>query len=103
MSDHKIEHHEHDTLDHMETESHLALARHENLSGCFTIIGPVKICYTVNGSNIRVCLQLAGINITCANIDPSNPCVTLEGNVFCAKASVQICLKGNCLTYKAQA
>jgi hypothetical protein len=78
--------------------------RHSELSGCFWIIpNVVGICYTQEGSGFKVCLRLIVVDVVCQTIDLSNPCVTLEGNVFCAKASVKVCIKGNCLTYEATA
>jgi hypothetical protein len=95
---------DHDPLKHLEgDEAATALSRHAALSGCFTIIGPVQICYSTSGSGFRVCLKLAGIEVTCITVDPSNPCGTLSGNVLLAKASIEVCLKGTCLTYSAQA
>jgi hypothetical protein len=103
MIKHQIDDLSSDPIQHLDDELRTALARHENLSGCFTIIGPVKLCWKQSGSSFKVCLQLAGIDVTCVNIDPNNPCAKLEGNVVCAKASIEVCLKDNCLTYKAQA
>ncbi len=95
---------DHDPLQHLEgDETTAALARHAELSGCFTIIGPVQICYSSVGSGFQICLQLSGVKVTCINVDTSNPCGTLSGNLLLAKASVEVCLKGNCLTYSAQA
>jgi hypothetical protein len=78
------------------------LEMHEALAGCFSIVGPVKICYSRIGAGFKVCLKLAGLEVTCANIG-LNKCQTLQGNILLAKASIQVCLKGKCLTYKAQA
>jgi hypothetical protein len=91
---------ENDPLTHLDESP---FARHTDTGGCFTIIGPVQICWKVVGSRIQVCLRLAGIEVLCQWIDTSNPCVTLEGNVLCAKASITVCLEGRCLTYKAVA
>jgi len=92
-----------DPIPHLDDDVRTALARHENLSGCFTILGPVQLCYTAEGGGFKVCLKLAGIEISCAHIDASNPCIKLEGNVVCAKASIDVCLDGTCLKYNAQA
>ena len=78
------------------------LEMHEALAGCFSIIGPVAICYSKVGAGFKVCLKLAGLEVTCANIG-LNKCQTLQGNILLAKASIQVCLQGKCLTYKAQA
>ncbi|NJK68412.1 MAG: hypothetical protein HC789_10990 [Microcoleus sp. CSU_2_2] len=78
------------------------LELHEALGGCFSIIGPIAICYSKVGAGFKVCLKLAGLEVTCANIG-LNKCQTLQGNILLAKASIQVCLKGKCLTYKAQA
>lgn len=79
-----------------------ALEMHEALSGCFSIIGPIALCYSKIGAGFRVCLKLAGIEAACANIG-LNKCQTLQGNVLLAKASIKLCLQGTCLTYQAQA
>lgn len=79
-----------------------ALDMHEALGGCFSIVGPIALCYDKVGAGFKVCLKLAGIEVTCANIG-LNKCQTLEGNILLAKASIQVCLQGKCLTYKAQA
>jgi hypothetical protein len=86
------------------TEEQMAntLELHEALGGCFSIVGPVKICYDRIGAGFKVCLKLAGIEVTCATIG-LNKCQTLQGNILLAKASIQVCLQGKCLTYKAQA
>ncbi|MEG4273232.1 MULTISPECIES: hypothetical protein [unclassified Microcoleus] len=78
------------------------LELHEALSGCFSIIGPIAICYSKVGDGFKVCLKLAGLEVACANIG-LNKCQTLQGNILLAKASIQVCLQGSCLTYKAQA
>ncbi|RPH55858.1 hypothetical protein EHM82_04485 [bacterium] len=78
-------------------------ARHAQAGGCFTIIGPIQICWKVEGSRIKVCLVLAGVEVVCQYIDTSNPCVSLEGNVICAKASIKVCLEDRCLTFEATA
>jgi hypothetical protein len=78
------------------------LELHEALGGCFSIVGPISICYSKVGDGFKVCLKLAGLEAACANIG-LNKCQTLQGNVLLAKASIQVCLEGKCLTYKAQA
>lgn len=78
------------------------LELHEALGGCFSIVGPIAICYSKVGTGFKVCLKLAGLEVTCANIG-LNKCQTLQGNILLAKASIQVCLQGQCLTYKAQA
>jgi hypothetical protein len=119
MSQHQLVELNYDPLEYLDSEQPLAISstaeatvdgdlasileQHQSLSGCFSIIGPVAICYSVQGTNIRVSLKLAGIEVTSVNINPSNPCQKLEGNVLLAKASVQVCIKGKCLTYNAQA
>ena len=103
MSSQEIQRLEHDPLQHLDEAPYSLLARHQNLTGCFSIIGPVRICYSQIGSGFKVCLQLAGREVACANIDPTNPCQTIEGSVILAKASVEVCIKDNCLTYAAQA
>jgi hypothetical protein len=79
-----------------------ALELHEALAGCFSIVGPISICYSKVGAGFKVCLKLAGIEVTCATIG-LNKCQTLQGNVLLAKASIKVCLVGKCLTYQAQA
>ena len=78
------------------------LELHEALAGCFSIVGPIAICYSKVGAGFKVCLKLAGLEVACANIG-LNQCQTLQGNILLAKASIQVCLQGKCLTYKAQA
>ena len=101
MGEHKLTQVEGDTLAHLEM---LPWAEHAELSGVFWIIPNfVGISYKIDGSSIRVCLRLVQWDVACANISPSHPCAKLEGNVLLAKASVEVCLKGRCLTYTAQA
>ncbi|MEG4803074.1 hypothetical protein QUB63_24675 [Microcoleus sp. ARI1-B5] len=83
-------------------EQMATLELHEALGGCFSIVGPIAICYNKVGAGFKVCLKLAGIEAACANIG-LNKCQTLQGNILLAKASIQVCLQGKCLTYKAQA
>lgn len=87
----------------VDAEMAATLELHEALSGCFTIVGPIAICYSRVGAGFKVCLRLAGIEVTCVNLDAAHPSAKLEGNVFLAKASIQVGLEGSCLTYKAQA
>ena len=75
---------------------------YEALSGCISIVGPIALCYTKVGTAFKVCLKLVGLEVACANVGLSK-CQTLQGNVLLAKASIQVCLQGKCLTYKAQA
>ena len=75
---------------------------HTSASGCFSVLGPLEICYSWDGSKVEVCVKLAGISLGCATLDLSNPCVTFSGDVWVASARVTICLKGNCLTYDAE-
>jgi len=79
-----------------------ALDVYEALSGCINIVGPIALCYTKVGAGFKVCLKLAGLEVACTNIGVSK-CQTLQGNVLLAKASIQVCWQGKCLTYKAQA
>jgi hypothetical protein len=72
--------------------------------GVYWIIpGFIGISYSIDGSRIRVCLRLIRWDVACGHIDPSHPCVNLNGNVLMAKASIEVCLEGRCLTYKAKA
>ncbi|NJK73774.1 MAG: hypothetical protein HC849_04250 [Oscillatoriales cyanobacterium RU_3_3] len=86
------------------TEEQMAttLELHEALGGCFNIVGPIALCYNKVGAGFKVCLKLAGIEAACANIG-LNKCQMLQANILLAKASIEVCLKGKCLTYKAQA
>jgi len=78
------------------------LELYESISGCLNIVGPISLCYTKVGAGFKACLKLAGLEVACANVG-LNKCQTLQGNVLLAKASIQVCLQGKCLTYKAQA
>ena len=75
---------------------------YEALSACINIVGPVAVCATKVGAAFKVSLKLAGLEVASANVG-LNKCQTLQGNVLLAKASIQVCLQGKCLTYKAQA
>jgi hypothetical protein len=79
-----------------------ALDVYETLNACINIVGPVALCYSKVGAGFKACLKLAGLEVACANIG-LNQCQTIQGNVLLAKASIQVCLQGKCLTYKAQA
>lgn len=103
MPDHRITVSSSDQIQHLENEFSNALARHESISGCFTIIGPVELCWQESGGGFKVCLKLAGVEVACVSVTPDNPCEKIEGNVFCAKASIEVCIEGTCLTYKGQA
>ena len=78
------------------------LQLHESIAGCINIVGPISLCYDKVGAGFKVCLKLAGIEAACANVG-LNKCQTIQGNILLAKASIQVCLEGKCLTYKAQA
>jgi hypothetical protein len=78
------------------------LELHESIAGCINIVGPISLCYDKVGASFKVCLKLAGIEAACATVG-LNKCQTIQGNVLLAKASIQVCLQGKCLTYKAQA
>ena len=78
------------------------LELYESISGCLSIIGPISLCYAKVGSGFKVSLKLAGLEVASANVG-INQCQTIQGNVLLAKASIKVCLQGNCLTYQAQA
>lgn len=95
-----------DPLTHLD-ENALSI-RHSEIEGVFWIIpNLIGIYYKLEGNGFRICLRLGAINVVCGFIDLANPCVNLEGNVICAKASIKVCLKEQggrlCLTYEAQA
>lgn len=100
MAENQIKKLDNDPLAHLEDSP---FARHSQAGGCFSIIGPIAICWKIEGSRIKICLVIGGIEIVCNYVDTANPCVELEGNVLCAKASIKVCLEGRCLTYKATA
>ena len=79
-----------------------SLEVHESIAGCINIVGPVSLCYDKVGASFKVCLKLAGIEAACATVG-LNKCQTIEANILLAKASIQVCLQGKCLTYKAKA
>jgi hypothetical protein len=56
MAGHQIKSLGTDPIEHLDSELSIALSRHESLSGCFTIYGPIQICYTVEGGGFKVCL-----------------------------------------------
>ncbi|WP_293340166.1 hypothetical protein [Microcoleus sp. CAWBG58] len=85
-----------------EEQMSATLELHEALAGCFSIVGPIAICYTKVGAGFKVCLKLAGIEAVCANIG-LNKCQTLQANILLAKASIKVCLQGSCLKYEAKA
>lgn len=103
MATNQLEQLDHDPLTHLDDEDSTPLLRHQELAGCFNIIGPISICWKLIGGDLEVCLVIAGIRIVCSRINPRNPCTTLEGNVLLAKASIKLCLEGRCLTFDAQA
>jgi hypothetical protein len=79
------------------------LELHESIAGCINIVGPISLCYDkVGASSFKVCLKLLGLEAACATVG-LNKCQTIQANVLLAKASIQVCLQGKCLTYKAQA
>jgi hypothetical protein len=78
------------------------LDNYETLTGCFSIVGPVAICFNRVGSGFKICLKLAGIDAACANVGVDR-CQTLSANVLLAKASVRVCFQNRCLTYDAKA
>jgi len=79
------------------------LARHTEAGGCFSLIGPIGICWELQGLKIKVCLKIGPVKFPCAVIDAPGGCVTLEANAVCAKASIQVCLDGKCLVYNGKA
>lgn len=76
---------------------------HTQLSGCYTILPLVQICYDWNGSQVQACLEVSGIKITCITLDASNPGATLSANLLLVKASVGLNfdVANLCLTYNA--
>ncbi|HET7232561.1 MAG TPA: hypothetical protein VFJ16_21305 [Longimicrobium sp.] len=96
-----------DVLEHLNDDTH-PFASHLAAGGCFTIIGPVQVCWEVVGSNqLKVCLKLAGISVGCVTVAIGGQCQKLEGKVDnIAKASVEVCLKQQsgkwCLTFSGQ-
>jgi hypothetical protein len=88
-----------DALPHLEESP---LARHIEAGGCFSIWGPIAICWKVIGPKIEVCLKLGPLPGPCGTIDAANLCAKLEGSVQCVKASIEVCLEGKCLVYKGR-
>src|ERR1044072_6388147 len=80
MAASEIQHHAPDPLAHLEADdTFTALARHQALSGCYPLIGPIQICYSWNGAEMELCLQVGGIKGSCMQVNTSNPCAKLEG------------------------
>jgi hypothetical protein len=104
MATNEIQHLDHDPLAHLEADAALSgLARHQALSGCFALVGPIQICYSWNGAEMDLCLQVGGIKVSCVQVNTSNPCAQLEGNAVFGKASIKVCLQDSCLTYEGTA
>lgn len=83
------------------------LAAHVDTGGCFTVIGPIQICWTIESGGAKVCLRIFGVEIVCANVGLDG-CVTLGGgSCWAACAQFQVCLKRSgsqfCLTYAGKA
>ena len=94
---------DHDPLQHLSEGTHAGLARHQSMSGCFSLVGPIQLCYSWDGSQMQVCLQVGGVKITCVEVSTAKPCAQLEGSVIFGKASIKICLENSCLTYDGTA
>jgi hypothetical protein len=105
MAANELQQLDHDPLQHLEAtgETSSALARHVALSGCFALLGPIQICYSVNGDEVDLCLQVGGIKISCVQVNTRNPCAKLEGSALFGKASIEVCLQNSCLTYDGTA
>lgn len=103
MGNHEIKELEGDVLAELEENP---LARHEELSGCFRIAGPVKLCYSFSGGCVEVKLYFDKIRVASAKVCVGE-CQTLSGSLVCVKGSVTVCLEQRgrdlCLTYKAKA
>jgi hypothetical protein len=98
--DFQIEEIEGDPLAHLDESP---LVRHTEAGGCFSIWGPIGVCWELQGGKVKVCLKLGPVSGPCGFLDPATGCVKLEQSVICAKASIQVCLEGNCLVYKGEA
>lgn len=90
-----------DPLAHLDEKSRVGT--HSQLSGCFTVLPYVEVCYDWNGSQVKVCLRVGGIEVGCATLDAANPSITLGANLLLVKAEVTLRfdVSTDCLSYEA--
>ena len=101
MSTYELEKLDHDPIKDLEEN---VLHLHEELAGCYRIPStPFTLCWELNAGKFEICLKLGPVRLACAMVELSNPCAVLEANAGCAKVSVEVCLRNNCLTYDARA
>ncbi|NER26829.1 MAG: hypothetical protein F6J89_04160 [Symploca sp. SIO1C4] len=91
-----------DPLKELDEAPYSILARHEKLEGCVRVFGPAKVCYEKVGNEFNVCLLLEVVEVACGSINLSKPCIELKGNILLAKARLDICIEGNCLTCEGE-
>ncbi|MEM1207109.1 MAG: hypothetical protein AAGN66_27995 [Acidobacteriota bacterium] len=87
-----ITHHNEDLLPNLEsTPEQLATT-----TGCWAF-GPIKICWTLRGGELRVCVYLLEIEIGCATLSPENTelCIGAAVPPFYPLAKAQICVYAN--------
>lgn len=65
-----------------------------DLSGCLSLIGPLKVCWDLSISNMQatVKLEILGSTIASGTISKDHPCVILSGGNQLAKAELKLCL-----------
>lgn len=66
-------------------------ARVSSPNGCISILGPIQVCYTFSTSDVKICINLAGVDLGCATITTDKPCVKIGGSVGIASAEVEAC------------
>ena len=71
-----------------------AKAIKRDVNGCYSIIGPVEICWALNVSepSASISLKIFGNEIISGEVNADSPCLSLEGDVGLASADIDICL-----------
>lgn len=73
---------------------HAGQVKAQSISGCLSLIGPVKLCYDIDISvpSVSACLEVAGVKVVCGELSPAHPCLHVSGNYGVAKWDLNLCI-----------
>lgn len=70
-------------------------------SGCISL-GPLKICWTLRLPEIRITVSVLGITVGTIVLNPTKPCQRISINVGLASGYIELCIKDSCLVLNGQ-
>ena len=86
--------HKEDVLSHINGPETLA-GQVATTSACISLLGALKVCADVQGSNVNLEVYLMGVKIGGGTVSIDHPSITIGGGAAGFKAEVKISLKTN--------